>query len=88
MTYAVTSMGNPQWTQVGYDQTYTSWATGSTSSILGSLWSFSQSQGTASYYSTLTINLPIASTVPTALVLPGASWYAIPILKILSYTAG
>jgi hypothetical protein len=85
-TTTVTSLGNPQWTNVGNYPAYTAWITNTTSSsLLGNLWNFTQAPGTVSYYSSLTLNLPIVTTPATALILPSEEWFAIPIIKIEGY---
>lgn len=84
-TYSMSSMGNPQWTNTANDPTYTAWMTGSSNSVLGSIWSFSQAPGTTSYYSSLTIALPVSSNTTAPLSMPALSWYAVPIVKVISY---
>jgi TolA-binding protein len=85
VTYAMSSMGNPQWSNAGNDPTYTAWATGSTNSILSGIWQFTQNPGTSSYYSTLTITLPIVTDPNGALNLNSLTFYAVPILKIVGF---
>ena len=84
-SFALSSMGNPQWTNTGSDASYTSWTTGAANSILANLWNFGQQSGTSTYYSTLTYTLPTYATPTGAPSLPSSTIYAVPMLKIVSY---